>query len=364
MTRRAWRVPLLATAILSLFWAVWLGLLRIGWALPLPFPDQLILHGPLMIGGFLGTLIGLERAIGLHERWAFAAPAASALGAVLLVAGIPAGALLIAFASVVVFAVFVVIVRRQPTLFGATMLLGAAAWCIANAWWCLGASIYRVVFWWIAFVVLTIAGERLELTRLLRHGRAASLSFITFVVLLCVAVAAQVRWPSAGLRVAGGSLALIAVWLLRYDIARRTVRQPGVTRFIAVCLLSGHAWLLAAGVFAATAAPATPGVEYDALLHAVFLGFVVSMIFGHAPIVVPAVLGRPLRFHPVFYAHVVALHVSLIVRIAGDLIEDLAGYRRWGGLLNALTLVLFLINNVRAMRDGRAGIEAAARQLP
>ena len=39
-------------------WGIWMGLLRIGWALPLPKPDQLILHGPLMIGGFLGTLIG------------------------------------------------------------------------------------------------------------------------------------------------------------------------------------------------------------------------------------------------------------------------------------------------------------------
>jgi hypothetical protein len=31
--------------------------------------------------------------------------------------------------------------------------------------------------------------------------------------------------------------------LATFDIARRTVRQSGVTRFIAVCLLSGYVWL-------------------------------------------------------------------------------------------------------------------------
>ena len=58
MRRRLQRAPLLAIALGSMVWGIWMGLLRIGWALPLPKPDQLILHGPLMIGGFLGTLIG------------------------------------------------------------------------------------------------------------------------------------------------------------------------------------------------------------------------------------------------------------------------------------------------------------------
>jgi len=349
------RAPLLATAILSLVWAAWLGLLRIGWALPLPFPDQLILHGPLMIGGFLGTLIGLERAIGLHARWAYAAPVCSALGAVLLASGIPVGAVLIAIASGVVTAVFIVIIRRQLTLFAATMLLGALAWFIGNAWWCAGASIYRVVFWWIAFVVLTIAGERLELTRVLQHPRGVTFAFVAIVATLIGGTALQASRPDAGVRVAGAAVLLIALWLLRYDIAQRTIRQPGITRFIAVCLMSGYVWLLAGGAIAIVLAPSTPGLSYDALLHAVFLGFVVSMIFGHAPIVLPAVLGRALPYRPAFYGHVALLHASLAVRLAGDLVEDLAGYRRWGGLLNAVALLAFFANNVAAIASPATG---------
>lgn len=47
--------PLVALALLSMAWGAWLGLLRLGWALPILWPDQLILHGPLMIGGFVGA---------------------------------------------------------------------------------------------------------------------------------------------------------------------------------------------------------------------------------------------------------------------------------------------------------------------
>ena len=45
----------------------------------------------------------------------------------------------------------------------------------------------------------------------------------------------------------GAALLALALWLLRQDIARRTVKDTGLTRFIAVCLLSGYAWLALAG---------------------------------------------------------------------------------------------------------------------
>lgn len=350
LTRIVTRAPLLATAILALAWAVWLGLLRIGWALPLPFPDQLILHGPLMIGGFLGTLIGLERAIGLHARWAYAAPVCSAAGSILLVAGAPsAGATLITIASGAVALVFVVILSRQPTLFAATMLLGTLMWLAGNIGWYFGASIYRVVFAWMTFVVLTIAGERLELTRVLRHGAAVQTVFVVAIAALLLGTAVETVQPSLGVRIIGAALAVIAWWLLQHDVARRTVRQHGATKFIAVCLLTGYVWLMVAGVLALLLGPTTPGLPYDATLHAVFLGFVVAMIFGHAPIVFPAVLGRPLPFDRAFYVHLATLHGSVALRLGGDLVDALAGYRSWGGLLNALAFLLFIVNNVRAM---------------
>ena len=58
------RVPMLFVGLLSMACGAWLGLVRLGWNLPLPWQDQLIAHGPLMVCGFLGTLISLERAVG------------------------------------------------------------------------------------------------------------------------------------------------------------------------------------------------------------------------------------------------------------------------------------------------------------
>jgi hypothetical protein len=67
--------------------------------------------------------------------------------------------------------------------------------------------------------------------------------------------------------------------------------------------------------------------------HAVFVGFVLSMVFAHAPLIFPAVLGLPLTYRPAFYLHVGILHLSLMVRVVGDLVQELGRWRSWGGLL-------------------------------
>lgn len=89
------------------------------------------------------------------------------------------------------------------------------------------------------------------------------------------------------------------------------------------------------------------GPRYDAMLHTIFLGFVFSMIFAHAPIILPTITGLSLPFQNIFYLHAALLHLSLIIRIAGDLSLSLS-LQRWGGLLNAGAILLFLLSNVRA----------------
>jgi hypothetical protein len=355
MTRRLWRVPILATAASSLIWGVWLGLLRLGWALPLPWPDQLILHGPLMINGFLGTLIGLERAVGIARRWAYAAPILTGVGSLWLVFGSPGpiGPLLITLGSATVVAVFVAVLHQHRAMFVVTMLTGAAAWVAGNVLWLAGFSLYRVVPWWMLFLVLTIAGERLELNRLLRPRPIVRTVFGAAVLVLIAGAAIGYRWPEAGIRVVGAGLCALAGWLVANDIARRTLRQAGLTRFIAVCLLSGYLWLGAGGAIAIVFAAAESGPQHDAILHAIFLGFVVPMIFGHAPIIFPAILRRPMRYRPRFYVHLILLHASVALRLTGDLVQDLGRWRAWGGLLNMGALLLFLLNTISSVVDSR-----------
>jgi hypothetical protein len=134
------------------------------------------------------------------------------------------------------------------------------------------------------------------------------------------------------------------------------VRQPGVTRFIAVCLLSGYVWLAVGGLIAVATGASAPGAMYDALLHAIFLGFVVAMIFGHAPIVFPAILGKALPFRATFYVHLAMLHASVALRLAGDAAEVLGRYRVWGGLLNAIALLVFIVNSMWSIASGRQDV--------
>jgi hypothetical protein len=137
-------------------------------------------------------------------------------------------------------------------------------------------------------------------------------------------------------RTLGMVLVLLALWLLVFDLARVTVRQRGLTRYIAVCLLSGYAWLALGGALLAAA------FAYDAALHAIFVGFVFSMVFGHAPVILPAVLRVPLPYKSALYLPLVLLHASLAVRVLGSLAENGAALRlgAWG---NAAAIALFIV---------------------
>jgi len=148
-------------------------------------------------------------------------------------------------------------------------------------------------------------------------------------------------------------MAALALWLLRYDVARRTVRKPGLTRFIAICLLAGYGWLAVGGILVGYFGGVTAGFHYDAILHAVFVGFVMSMIFGHAPIIFPAITGKAIPFRSAFYLHLALLHLSLLLRVAADLAVWLPA-RQWGGLLNVVAVLLFLLNTVLAIRQAMA----------
>ncbi|MEW6297847.1 MAG: hypothetical protein AB1671_08935 [Thermodesulfobacteriota bacterium] len=344
------RLPLLAFGMAALVAGLWAGLFRLGWDVPALRPNLPSHHGPLMVSGFLGTLISLERAVALGQRWAYAAPLLTGLGALALIVEAPSpfGQTLMTLGSLGLVVLFAALLRSQPTLFTATMGSGAAAWVVGNGLWLVGWPIPHIVPWWLGFLVFTIAGERLELSRLLHLSALSRAAFLTASGLLLVGLVGSAIRFEPGLRVTGIGLGAVAIWLLRYDVAWRTVRHEGLTRFIAVSLLLGYCWLLLGGVLVLVFGAVPPGPAYDALLHAIFLGFVFAMIFAHAPIIFPAILGIPVSFHLAFYAPLAMLHLSLLLRIGSDLGGWTAG-RQWGGLLNVLAIVLFFGNMVRSL---------------
>jgi hypothetical protein len=346
---RAGHLPLVFLSVLALLVGLWGGLARIGWPVPEPRAGLSLAHGPLMVSGFLGTLIGLERATALGRLWAYGAPLLSALGVVALLAGLPATFPFVA-ASLGLMAIFGYSLRVQGAASLMVMTAGAGIWLVGNVLWLAGAPVFRIVPWLTGFLVLTIVGERLELSRLVRPSRAAHIALLGGVVLYVAALVATVPAFPVGERVAGAGMIIMALWLLRYDIARRTVRQAGVTRFIGISLVSGYVWLLIGGGLWVVLAGTVAGPAYDAMLHVVFLGFVFGMLFAHAPIILPAVLGVPVPFRPGFYGHLTLLNVSILLRLGADLGGWTDG-RRWSGFLGALAILLFL-----ATTAGTAGL--------
>jgi len=367
--RARWVPPLMAAAVVCLLAGLWAALIRLGLPVPALQGNLAAVHGELMTLGFLGTFIALERAVALGEAWGYLAPAAAGAGGLAVAAGAPGslGEALIGAGGVVLVAIFVAVHRIQPSLHNAVLTAGAACWVVAAGLWLAGWDISRFVPWLAGFLVLTIAGERLELSRMAGTSRRARLLFAGAAAVFAAgllaslaagpAAAAPGEPVPAGIRVTGAGLIVLAAWLSRYDIARRTIRGRGVTRYMAAALLTGYAWLIVAGALWAGLGQMADGPAYDAELHAIFLGFVMSMIFAHAPVIVPSVLGRPLPFRPVLYVPLVLLHASLVLRLAGG---DWAGSTdawRWGGSLNEVAILLFLVLAaalvVRSRRPGR-----------
>jgi hypothetical protein len=335
----------MAIGMVTLVAAVCGGIVRLGLPVPHVKATLVAFHGPLMVAGFLGTVIGMERAVALGRVWAYGGPLATAVGAIGLIAGVAGAEIALALGSAWLVAVFIAVLRRQWTLPTAIMAIGAVSWLVGQALWLAGEPLYRVVPWWGAFLTLTIAGERLELARLLDLRSRSRTVFLWTLGGMLAGLGLGVVDADGGARLLGAAFVALAIWLGRHDLARRTVRLSGVTRFVAVALLAGYVWLAVSGLLAIRFGAVAAGPTYDATLHALFVGFVFSMIFGHAPIIFPAVLGPRVTYRPAFYAHLALLHVGLVARVVGDVAGDTV-LRQGGSVLNAIAIALFLANTV------------------
>jgi hypothetical protein len=321
------------------------GLLRVGVWLPATagaawLGHAAVSHAALMICGFLGTVIGIERAVAVKLRAAYLVPLSSGFGGLCLLLGrAEAGAWLIATAAAAFVVVNLVVVRRQRAAHTVLLLVGALAWLVGSLLHAADIGQADALAWWFAFLVLTIAAERLEMTRLMRRGATVQVSLFVVLAMMLLGAGGVTLRPAAGTLLYGISLMLLALWFGLFDIARRTVFTHGLSRYMAVALLGGYAWLAVAG--AAWIGMAFGAPWRDAALHALGLGFVVSMIMGHAPVVLPAIARVKLQFGAFFYVPLVALHLSLMLRLGGGLTD--VSLRADGAALNAAAIALLAL---------------------
>lgn len=299
-------------------------------------------HGVIMVLGFLGTLVALERAVALRRRWAYAAPACLGLGGIALASPLPllVGRLLLVVGAALAVATLSVLWRRQEDDPTAGQILGAVMALVAALLWT-RLDVADVLPWLVGYVVLTIAAERLELARLTMPPRAGRALLVVSALLLLAAVV-SLLWPQLGARAFGVLTAGLVLWLVRHDVARRLIRSTGLPRFSAAALLSGYVWLFTAAVVWAVEGMPRTMEAYDTVVHASFLGFAMSMVIAHAPVIFPSVLRRPLPYRPVMWLPLVVLHVGLVLRLVGGNLLGQDDLWRLGSWLDITALLLFV----------------------
>ncbi|KQV89092.1 hypothetical protein [Pelomonas sp. Root1237] len=344
------RLAFAGLAVVALVAGIAGGLVRAGVAVPVA-SAAVATHAFLMICAFMGTVIGIERAVALKHPAGFAGPLASGAAGLVMLSGAPGlAAWLAAGASLAFVGVNLAVVRRQRAAHTLLLLAGAVAWAAGSLLHALGLMAGAVVPLWFCFLVFTIAAERLEMTRLMRrHAGAGPALLAILAVAACGAVLSGLVADVGGL-LYGLSLAALASWLAVFDIARRTVRAAGLSRYMALCLLTGYFWLAVAGLAWAGTALGLPW--RDAALHGLALGFVFSMVFGHAPVILPAVARVKLAFGWPFYLPLALLHASLAVRLFGGLFD--ARMTAAGATGNALAIAAFVLTLAGAAIAWRA----------
>ena len=350
-------------AALALLAGLNAALLLLGLPAPLSVTRLATHHGSLLVFGFVGTLIALERATALKRWWGYLAPAMLGLGSLVVLAHPISewiGTSIVTAGAALFMCTYIPLWRRRYDGQILAQLLGASFALAASIMWTSGASFDRIVPWLTAFVVLTIAAERVELasitlgpratSRLLWHAWSIALSLI---ILLAI--------PHVGAVLLGVSYLALALWLARHDIAHRTIRSSGATRFMAACMLAGYVWLVLAAGILLVGFPVTTSARYDAFTHAIFLGFTFSMIMAHATTILPAVLHIRLPYRSFFWLPAALLHMGLTVRVwFGDAMGIFAAWQ-WGGALSVLALMSFFMGAIVSAAVGERTAGEALR---
>ncbi len=325
---RRLRLPFLALGLSFFLAAIYGGLWRLGW--PLPHADRLgEWHGPLMICGFFGTLIGLERSVALGKPLVLLAPLLSCAGALALLAGAPPAVAAAAFCAAAAWlsGASLTALRHDVQMFTALLAFAAACWGVGDLVWLRTDAVAFAAPWWLMFLTLTIAAERLEASRQLSVSWRGGAALLGCVGLLA-AGASLGLFDRLGAGLLGAGFGALALWLLSHDIALRDLRRAPHLRFFGVAMALGYAWMGVAGIALFAVPPAASPYGYDMALHAILIGFVLSMAFGHSVIVIPAITGAEAPFHRALYAGLGLLHASLIARFCGDALGVRAGADR------------------------------------
>lgn len=306
-----------------------------------PWPTLAVLHALLMIGGFLGTLICLERSMAMpHKSWRLL-PLLNALSIVPLLLNEPFWA--VGIQSVTAAGLSILLykqLKKHNTVTLLFMTLGALLWLIGNLMYLYAGWVVVAVPWWMGFLLLTIVGERLELSKFLPTPRWAFRSLYLLLIVYVATLILPFHFHWAWL--SGIVLCLLACWLLYFDLARIIIHKTNRYRYIGVGLRTGYLWLLIHGL--SFFLPDSLHYRYDLYLHTFFLGFVFSMIWAHAPIILPLLIGSNRNpYHPFLWLPWGIFQLSLFMRLLAYVLNE-PEWRLFFAQINGYSILLLLLS--------------------
>lgn len=350
-----------------------LRLLTLRGIIPTPLADLQLHHGEIMVFGFLAPLILTERYLGAAAfnlpRVFQLMPLLSALGALLkLLSWITGVAVLntvgsVSLAIAVLFYVYVlgVVARKsaQPLPFrymslGAAVLLAGALLSINRS--PAGNPAFTLLL--ISFPVMTIIGERVELSRFLAPGVFRRAGWGLWGVLLgSILLILRITAVESSYLITAWALllALAVVPLVGPEMTLARAGQKGIYRYLGWHLAFAYLWLLIGLAILAIGRERYP--LYDAGTHALAIGFVFSMIMAHAPVIAPVLLKRNVSETKLSYWPLFLLTVSTFMRVAGNILSSVGIQRplmgAFSGVLALVAIVLFIIMIARALGPAR-----------
>src|SRR4051812_8016593 len=119
-----------------------------------------------MVGGFIGTLILLEKIVPLKIKGLYTLPILSAASCLLFSVGQPILAIVfLSLASLGLVFTFLLYLQKERGPVQYMMLIGSVCWLTGNILLFIKPFYPQVVPWWIAFALFVIVSERLELIK-------------------------------------------------------------------------------------------------------------------------------------------------------------------------------------------------------
>ncbi|MDW7978679.1 MAG: hypothetical protein RMH74_07740 [Candidatus Caldarchaeum sp.] len=306
------------------------GLSRMGLVQP-PLQQIAQNHGPLMVVGFLAALIAAERALTLNNVLMAVASTHFSLGGLLLMFPLEILNAVLWLGGGIAFllwSVWTVVKFRKN--FSTVFFVAAGFLLLAgNIFFILNYPTTYYVFAWTIFFTSFIVGERMDMLKITKASKASYLSAATSIPMAFMGLASMNKYFFSALFI------LLLLSVARHDVALRFIKRGGFSRYLSLGLFTAYLWLAVSAVLWLLSS------STDVMLHSVFLGFVGTMVFAHAPIILPALLKTRHFYSPLLYIPFTLLQLSTAIRLVSAQTLQI-GLWSLSGALTVVSVVVFI----------------------